>query len=862
MKMILQFPQYRQLPVKWREISMIEKRTGNLYYKGIGNLSPQVNLSDYKILPEDGLPIGNGRMGTLVWLTPNALHMQINRVDVFGMDSSSHSVGGTDSDFSGGCAFVDIEFPGKQTYVFDENTEQTLDINKGQINIKGKDVEILCYGNMQEDFLVIEVKDHRKERTALSAHLRALRFQSQYAIGCNNRNYVHPVLYEDGVVSFSKQVHQLSMTILEKDEKQIGLRQIFTEKEFYCSSLVEIAAPGSEVYTWQRNPTEVVLEVISNIEAAETVFTITSYATLNKETIFERISVEEKCKDIAILRQQNEDWWKEFWERAPYLDFYSKNGRGQQITEDINYFFYIMALTSRGKYMPRYGGLLFQTGGDFKMWGAQYWWHNSSCYYAALISTGFMELAEPFILHMESWRKACENAAIQQWGTQGIWIPETTWFNGPEEIPEELREEFVQLYTCQKRWADRSDGFKKFAEGRNAFDARYSYISHREEGYAERGCGVFGYVTHIFSTTAKIAYWLWRCAQNVGEKEWLREHAYPFIRGAADMYVNLPLIKEGEDGLLHIVHCNNHEAIWDCTDAVSEMIAMHGIIPIAIKASEILGEDRERAEVWKEFLKKLAPIPVTTEANVLKTGKEEKECWASARSNGQHGCASHEHITDANVLYDYFTPETEDEEVRRIGENTLDFTMKHFGCNGNVRVNTLDMCVDAVARGCKPEAMEAFVGAMHDLTGYEDDFTDLKGCAYTKILANRMTLREGPQALDAQRLGHITSSMANAVCQGFPKAPGEEPVLYLFSSLPVNWDAKIRMKAFGEWQVEANTLNGKCEKITFSKGKKTIKLRNPWGTQRVQIIYAERKEEQEGKYLIITENCTVIAMHV
>ena len=127
---------------------MIEKRTGNLYYKGIGNLSPQVNLSDYKILPEDGLPIGNGRMGTLVWLTPNALHMQINRVDVFGMDSSSHSVGGTDSDFSGGCAFVDIEFPGKQTYVFDENTEQTLDINKGQINNKGKDVEILCYGNM------------------------------------------------------------------------------------------------------------------------------------------------------------------------------------------------------------------------------------------------------------------------------------------------------------------------------------------------------------------------------------------------------------------------------------------------------------------------------------------------------------------------------------------------------------------------------------------------------------------------------------------------------------------------------------------------------------------------------------------
>ena len=31
----------------------------------------------------DGLPIGNGRVGTLVWTTPAALHYQINHVDLF-----------------------------------------------------------------------------------------------------------------------------------------------------------------------------------------------------------------------------------------------------------------------------------------------------------------------------------------------------------------------------------------------------------------------------------------------------------------------------------------------------------------------------------------------------------------------------------------------------------------------------------------------------------------------------------------------------------------------------------------------------------------------------------------------------------
>src|SRR4051794_2296863 len=35
---------------------------------------------------EEGIPIGNGRMGSLVWTTPNAIRLQINRVDVYGND--------------------------------------------------------------------------------------------------------------------------------------------------------------------------------------------------------------------------------------------------------------------------------------------------------------------------------------------------------------------------------------------------------------------------------------------------------------------------------------------------------------------------------------------------------------------------------------------------------------------------------------------------------------------------------------------------------------------------------------------------------------------------------------------------------
>ena len=36
--------------------------------------------------PDAGQPIGNGRMGTMVWTSPDAIHLQINRADVFAVN--------------------------------------------------------------------------------------------------------------------------------------------------------------------------------------------------------------------------------------------------------------------------------------------------------------------------------------------------------------------------------------------------------------------------------------------------------------------------------------------------------------------------------------------------------------------------------------------------------------------------------------------------------------------------------------------------------------------------------------------------------------------------------------------------------
>ena len=50
---------------------------------------------------EEGMPLGNGRMGSLVWTAPTALRLQINRVDVFGSNCATNSFPERNTDYCG-----------------------------------------------------------------------------------------------------------------------------------------------------------------------------------------------------------------------------------------------------------------------------------------------------------------------------------------------------------------------------------------------------------------------------------------------------------------------------------------------------------------------------------------------------------------------------------------------------------------------------------------------------------------------------------------------------------------------------------------------------------------------------------------
>lgn len=815
----------------------------DLHYRGINRI------------PESGLPMGNGRMGTLVWMSPVELHMQINRVDVFACDATTRSFDQIDVDYSSGCGFIDVNFGGAIDGIFSDDTVQHLSVYDGRIAIDAGKVKIETYAIPDQDVFLIDITDEREQPLPITVHLRTLRGGSEYIAG--SRPYVNPSLRTDGVYSFIKTNNHLATSILRKTESKISLTQRFEEEPYYCESLVEVEGYGRRSISWNRNSSESVLE----FEAKNGRFTIAiaTGQSFDRETPSNSVLSDSLEHRLSSFSADSLAWWHDFWERAPKFKLQSTDGVADQVASYSIYFLYVMASVSRGNYMARYGGLLFYNSGDFRIWGSQYWWHNQSCYYAPLVAAGCWELADAFYNHIWNAREAYQLAARQQWGSEGLYIPETCWFSGPCVMPEDVAKEMVQLYTNAKPWSERSDQFEDYAKGRNPFESRWNWLCKVTEKDSLENAP-YSYVNHIFSATAKITYLFWLRYQMTGDRWWLEERAYPMLKDTADFYLHLPFVEEGEDGKLHLKRVNNHEDLWDANDPMTELVAIHGLFPIAIRAAEILGVDAEKREKWRAFEQRMAPILTNASSDAMVPRQEgEEEIWSSGARPVLRGEEIYYHSIEPLILYDLITLETPPSALRTIAENTYRKCLELHGYGTpEYRIGELDPFIIAPGRIGDADAIKKFV-PMVMFDPVTELYCDPAGSAHTVILDNRLTLREGPQAFSGQRLGQAFESMVNALCNAVPPNPGGEPVLHLFAALPDDWDASIQLPASNGYWVEASKESGEVKSVQLkSSCDLPLMLRNPWHGREVMVDYGSRREAVSGELIRIQGNCTLI----
>ena len=760
---------------------------------------------------EEGLPIGNGRMGSLVWTTPQTLRFQVNRMDVFGNNAASNNFFERNTDYCSGVGFVDIGFPDYGHDVFsnsNENFKEHLSCYDGTVTVEGEGVSAQVLAWNEQDVMAVRINDQRSVAKMINASLRMLRDPET-----KNGNHV-----------------ATSKVRVEGDK--IVLTQVFTEDDYYCSSAVVIGISGRQVETRLANDNEVRLSAHPGNGTFD-VF-IASAASFDQEEDVAALAT--KHLDAAIskgydgLLESNLAWWHQFWEKA-FIHLHSNDDEADFVEQNYNYYLYVMASSSRGKYPPKFNGMLWSTKGDARQWGNLYWEANQSCLYNALFPTNRMELLDPMFDMYSGMYQSCATAAQQQWGSKGIYIPETVSFGGLPELPDTIASEMRELYLLRKSWGKRSGAFNNYALTKMPYLSRWNW--KKDIGWkagrwqtGDKGGGPFGHVTHIFSRGAKIAYQYWMKYEFTQDKEWLKNRAYPMLRGVAEFYRNFPNVRKEADGKYHIRHINDNESIWDGHNTVEEISSMMGIFPAVARASEILDVDADMRPVWQEFIDHLSPLPLSAD---YPEKKEAPTIWVRALPGAAHG--NGQMHPDANTMPEWFFDLCNLESgpsTLKIANATYDSYFPH-GINEHSGVYVLSKLPLAGVILGRAEATKYLIS--NQIRTAEVD-----------VMPNRMDMREGYETTNVERLGRAAEALEYALCQGIPSGPGKEPVIHVFPAWPNDWDAQFTLLCRGGFLVTSSIKGGKIGFIEIkSQVGTTCSIRNPWPGKQVTIYRNGKK---------------------
>jgi hypothetical protein len=790
---------------------------------------------------EEGIPVGNGRMGTLVWTTPSSIRMQINRADVYANNSYTESFFERHNDYCGGCGYVDIHCAGAGDDTFPESGfPQRLSVYDGLLTMDGKNLAARILGWPSQDVIAVAMEDRRQAPEPVQVALRMLRYETKY-FGGQLESFAR-----DHIVTVQNRNHTAASQLHIRGDR-IVLTQEFREGDYCSKSAVAIGIIGRGAKAAISNEAEVRLTAVPGRGSFTILIASAAGFDPNEDIAAAALRQLEAAASTGFtaLARETRDWWHEFWSHG-FVHLHSTDGEADFVEQHYHYFLYLMASSSRGKFPPKFNGMIWNTGGDLRTWGAQHWYANLSCYYEALFAANRWELLDPVFDMYSGMYEASALAARQQWGSQGIYIAETSYLNGLARLPEDIAAEMRDLYLLREPWDQRSERFREFAANRHPHSSRWNWIQggawvNGRYVTKDRGFGPYGAVNHIFGSTAKIAYYYWRRYEFTRDREWLRTRAYPMLKGAVEFYRNYPNLKKGADGKYHIHHANSNESVYGARDTDEDVSSMRGVAAALLRASEILDSDAGMRPVWREFLDKLPPIPTSDDPEALKpAGYNGPRVFVrglkpAVKEGG--------FLPDSNSLpmwlFDFCNVEARDRQVLETARNTFSASLRN-GLTPKTPVSVLSKTAIAAAAVGRADAVRILIPNQIRALIPERS-TAYKGGA---VLANRMTLREGPQAIDAQRLGRASEALHMALVQSNPPAPGEDPVIHVFPAWPKEWNAQYTLAARGGFLVTSSIVGGRIEFVSLvSNAGEECRLRNPWGDSAAGLYRDGRQAE-------------------
>lgn len=768
--------------------------------------------------PIKGIPLGNGKMGTLVWIDGAGSKMLFNfgRLDVFyrgsataTWDNKSHIDGNSK------VGHVEIGFGGNP---FASTCNQDLHAYDGYESIQGSDVSARVVAWRDHDVFAIEVTDNRAAPSVITVDLNRILPDA-----------VRGLYHNTSTQSQWNNLLMLQQVFSEKCDTGIA------ENDFYCASACVVAVQGRRASATDSRLT---------LPAARGTFTIyvgSSASMLPTADVVAMATAEVHAAlstTFAATFDSTTGQWHDFWQKSfIYLPATHDASFDRSLDQHWLYYLYCMNTCQRGDFPIHANGGIFNVQDGWQCWGSMYWWFNSSRQTLAPVfeQSNHPELADPYFRMLSRQFPRLNRAAIQQWGAgrDAIYIEETFPFDGPEILPENIA---ADLKNTLLNRASQSAALNQFRTNRCEWESRWSM-----------GKGIAGYHTHLLYNTAEAAQWYWERFEYTRDLAWLRDRAYPMVRGAAELYRTHPLTRLEADGKYHLNRLGWAETYWGgVRDGINDLASVRGIFPVAIKAAKLLQVDAGLVPLWQDVLDKLAPYPTDATPQAMGVLQQAGEPVYAIGIGGNRSVGS-DHDPRMMMVNIFDLVNTESKLTKpdewQLAMNTL---------------AGLKVARRVAANSYEGEPLTRFFGEVAKMGSAEwvEKCFAVYQRYWNKALSEfpnriREYNAEGGFALDWQQEGTLSEGLSAALLQSGAASPGGTPVIRVFPAWPKNVDASFSLRAKGDFLVTSMMKAGRVGfiEVTSQRGGPCT-LRNYWGTKSVDLYRNNFKSETISRDLL------------
>jgi hypothetical protein len=373
-------------------------------------------------------------------------------------------------------------------------------------------------------------------------------------------------------------------------------------------------------------------------------------------------------------------------------------------------------------------------------------------------------------------------------------------------LADDVAMEFQDVFLGRKPLAEMSMQAKQQCQ----FDSQLNVVTELPAGSR------MSWISHVASSGSELAIHAWWRYRYTGDREWLRSHAYPLLRGTVEFYRHL--VKKESDGRYHLIGTHAHEDFWGVKDSIMDLAAIRGTVPLAILGAEILDVDTELREQWKELLENLAPYPMGSDpqAKALTGGSLGEDLWAAGYLGEVDGQHNPEDVWLTPVFpFEDWTRETKNDSLDRIVQALVTRAPRHQSILSGAGTNTAIRSPIAAIRAGRGEELPQIL--------------DRYAAAFAP-LSNGMSLFEGPTAASVEHLGLLTTTLQDSLLQSVSPRPGEPEVISVFPAWPKHWNGSFRLLARGGFLVTSKYEAGAVKEFEVeSRRGEECRLRNPWG---------------------------------